>query len=105
MTSVQPSPGWATPPASATVSRARTTVVPTAITRPPLARVALTRAAVVAGTRNGSGVGSSPVSSEPTPAWRTTGVMPMPRATRAVISSAVKARPALGISALPGSLA
>ena len=35
----------------------------------------------------------------------TSGTTPMPRDTSAVISSGVKARPALGISALPGSVA
>ncbi len=35
MRSVQPSPGCTVPPESVTVSRARTTVVPTAMTCPP----------------------------------------------------------------------
>ena len=52
---------------SAADSSARTTVVPTAITRPPRPRAALTRAAVEAGTRKRSGYGASPRSSEDTP--------------------------------------
>ena len=46
---------------------ARATVVPTAITRPPPARVASTWRAVDAGTRNLSGYGASPASSDDTP--------------------------------------
>ena len=54
-TSVQPSPGCVVPDWSVTVSSARTTVVPMAITRPPAAWVAFTRRAVAAGTRYRSG--------------------------------------------------
>ena len=64
---------------------------------------ASTRAAVEAGTRKRSGWGRSPCSSDETPVWSTTGAIPTPRATRRVISSGVNGRPALGISALPGS--
>ena len=48
--SVQPWPGCDRPRSSAVVSSARTTVVPTATTRRPSARAALTRAAVAGGT-------------------------------------------------------
>ena len=37
--------------------------------------------------------------------WSVNGAISTPRATSAVISSAVNGRPALGISALPGSVA
>ncbi len=47
------------PVASTADSRARTTVVPTAITWPPAARVALTAAAVAGGTAKRSAYGSS----------------------------------------------
>jgi hypothetical protein len=103
-TSVHPSKGRSVPSASAALSMARTAVVPTATIRPPAARVAFTRAAVVAGTRACSGYGSSSDSRLATPVWRTTGVTPMPLATSRVTTSGVNGRPALGISLLPGSV-
>ena len=48
---VQPSPACTVPLGDATVSSARTTVVPIATTRPPQRRVASTSRAVDAGTR------------------------------------------------------
>src|ERR1700683_854347 len=59
MCSVQPPAGrigfGPAPAARAAVSSARTTVVPTAITRPPLRLVRFTSRAVAGGTSNGSG--------------------------------------------------
>jgi hypothetical protein len=78
-------------------------VVPTATTRPPRARASATCAAVAAGTRKRSGCGSSPASSEDTPVCRVTGASATPAVTNDVTSRSVKGRPALGISALPGS--
>ena len=89
------------PSGAATVSSARVTVVPTAITR----RAALTCAAVAAGTLKRSGYGRSPRSSELTPVCRTIGATRIPRVRRRASTSAVNGRPALGLSALPGSLA
>jgi hypothetical protein len=94
-----------TPASSAALSRARTTVVPMAMTRPPAARVAFTRPAVTGGTFTCSGYGSSSASREATPVWRTSGVTPTPLAISRVSTSGVKGRPALGISAEPGSVA
>ncbi len=51
ITRVQPSPGCVIPSSSATVSSARTLVVPTAITRLPAARATFTARAVSSGTR------------------------------------------------------
>ena len=81
------------------------TVVPTATTRPPCPRVCSTRRAVAAGTANGSGSGGSPASSDDTPVCRVTGATATPAVTRSVTSRSVNGRPALGISALPGSRA
>src|SRR3954452_16137492 len=103
--SVQPSPGCTRPRASATVSSDRTTVVPMATTRPPLRCVSFTRCDVCAGTRKYSAYGASWDSSDDTPVCNTTGAMPTPLATSRVMTSGVNGRPALGISALPGSLA
>ena len=75
------------------------------MTRPPAARTAFTCRAVASGTRYGSGNGGSPVSGEDTPACSTIGANSTPAATSAVTSSGVNARPALGISALPGCVA
>ncbi len=63
------------------------------------------RVAVGVGTRYHSGYGCSLASSDDTPVCNTSGVTPTPFATRRVTSSGVKGRPALGISALPGSRA
>ena len=90
------------PSGSAQVSSARATVVPTATTRPPPARVWFTRSAVVAGTLNGSGSGASPFSSDETPVCSVTGATGTPAVARSVTSRSVNGRPALGISALPG---
>jgi hypothetical protein len=86
---------------SPTDSSARTTVVPTAITR----RAVVSSRAVAAGTSKYSGNGGSCRSGEETPACSVIGAIRIPRATRRVISSAVNGRPALGISALPGVVA
>ena len=72
-------PSW-----PATDSSARVTVVPTAITRPPASRVALTSRAVASGTRNRSGCGGSPGSWEDTPVCSTMGASVTPRVTRSV---------------------
>ena len=79
--------------------------MPTAITRPPSSRARLARSAVKRGTRNHSACGDSPASSEDTPVCSTSGATSTPAATSCVTSSGVNARPALGISALPGSFA
>ena len=100
--SVQPRAGLSHPSGPAADSSARVTVVPTAITRPPLSRVSLTSRAVAAGTSNRSACGGSPASWEETPVCRVIGANAMPRLISSVTSSAVKGRPALGISALPG---
>jgi hypothetical protein len=92
------------PSASAADSSARTTVVPMAMTRPPAARVWFTRSAVVRGTFTRSGYGSSSASREATPVCSTSGATSTPLATSRVMTSGVNGRPALGISALPGSV-
>ncbi len=102
---VQPSPAATLPSGEAAVSSARTTVVPTAITRPPAARVMFTSAAVAAGTSYRSGNGGSWRSGDDTPVCSVIGATATPRATSAQISSGVNGRPALGISALPGVVA
>ena len=51
------------------------------------------------------GIGSLAALGEDTPVWRSTGATSIPRATSSVIAVAVNGRPALGISALPGSTA
>ena len=89
------------PPVVAADSRARVAVVPTEITRPPVACVRFTNRAVVSGMSNGSAIGGSPDSAEETPAWRVIGAIVMPDATRRVTSSVLKGRAALAISALP----
>ena len=78
------------------------TVVPTATTRPPPARAALTSRAVEALTSKRSRCGASPASCEETPVCSVIGVSATPSATSAVTSPEVKGRPAEGISALPG---
>ena len=77
--------------------------MPTAITR----RRARARhaAAVAAGTRKRSGYGGSPRSSDETPVCSTIGATLTPRSRERVEHAAVNGRPALGISALPGSVA
>ena len=78
------------------------TVVPTAMMRPPPARVAFTKRAVDSLTSNHSGWGASPASWDETPACSTIGAIAMPCDTRRVTTSGVNGRAALGISALPG---
>ena len=56
-----------------------------------------------AGTRNRSGWGGSGRSGLETPACSTIGATVTPRAIRRTSSGAVNGRPALAISALPGS--
>jgi hypothetical protein len=82
-------------------SSARVTVVPTATTRPPAARVPVTTRAVAAGTANRSGAGGSCSSGLETPVCSTSGSTAMPRATSRTSSRSVNGRPALAISALP----
>jgi hypothetical protein len=74
------------------------------MTRCPLRRAALTRSAVQTGTQTRSGYGSSSSPSEATPVCSTNGVTATPLATSRVMTSGVNGRPALGISALPGSV-
>ena len=94
---VQPSP--ASPPV---VSSARTTVVPTAITR----CAAWTASAVAAGTLEALRVrGLAALERRDTPQCRTTGATCTPRAFSASSTRRLNGRPALGISALPGSSA
>ena len=65
-------------------SRARVAVVPTAITRPPVACVRFTNRAVVSGTSNSSATGGSPASAEETPACSVIGAIVMPDVIREV---------------------
>ena len=74
-------------------------MVPTAITR----SARLTAAAVAAGTRNRSGYGASPRSSDDTPVCRTTVATAIPRSSSRESTRSLNGLPALGISALPGS--
>ena len=60
---------------------------------------------MLAGTSNHSGCGDSPASGEDTPVCRVIGTTGMPRAISRTRSRSVKGRPALAISALPGSAA
>ena len=83
------------------VSSARTTVVPTAITR----EASLTASAVAAETLKRSGYGISPRSSEETPQCSVMSATRTPRAASASSTRRLNGRPALGISALPGSSA
>ena len=78
--------------------------MPTATTRRP-ARAPATGRAVGPGTAKRSGVGGSCIWGLDTPACSTTGQTTIPRAIRRTSSGAVKGRRALGISALPGSVA
>jgi len=73
--------------------------------RTPAARVRLTSREVVAGTRNGSGSGGSPFSSDETPVCSRIGATTTPAETRSATSWPLNDRAALGISALPGSCA
>ena len=75
------------------------------MTRPPRARTWLTRSAVAGGTSYGSGYGSSSPSSEDTPQCRVSGAISTPRETSSATTGRLNGRPALGISALPGSRA
>ncbi len=93
------------PSGAAPVSSALVTVVPTAMIRRPAARECETSSAVGAGIRNHSRSGASPASSEETPVCRVIGVTSTPPATSEVTRSVLNGRPALGISALPGSRA
>ena len=80
-------------------------MVPTAITRPPLARAPLINRALVGGTSNHSGPGASPASCDETPVCSVTGASWTPAVTSRVTSSWVNGRPADAISALPGWVA
>ena len=73
------------------------------MTRPPRERAALTSAAVSAVTSKRSGCGASPASWLETPVCSSTGATSTPDRTSRVTSRLVNGRPALGISALPGS--
>ena len=81
------------------------TVVPTATTRRPADRALATRRAVSSGTAKRSGSGGSARPGLETPACRTTGATVTPRAIRRTNRGAVNGRPALAISALPGTVA
>src|SRR5262249_18426012 len=104
-TSVQPSTGTTRPSGAAALSRARTAVLPAAMTRDPAARAWLTIRAGVTDPRNLSGHGRSCASGDATPVCRRTGTTTTPRATRRVTTRSLNGRDALGISALPGSVA
>ena len=60
---------------------------------------------MAAGTSNRSAYGGSSFSGEATPVCRVIGAMATPRATSAVTRPVVNGRAALGISALPGTVA
>jgi len=102
---VQPAAGWTSPSGPTALSRARTTVVPAAITRPLSPRTWFTSRAVAGGTSNGSGYGSSSSSSDETPVCSVIGAISTPLAASSVTVRGVNGRLALGISALPGVLA
>src|SRR5690606_36120035 len=101
--SVHPAEARTRPEPSTDVSRARTEVVPTAITRPPRERTCSTSAAVGPGTSYRSAYGGSCASGDATPVCSVIGAMWTPRETRRVTRSGVKGRAALGISALPAA--
>src|SRR6266540_3376723 len=103
--SVQPRGAAIEPSGRAAVSSARTTVVPTATTRPPRTFVHATSSAVAAGTSYRSAAGGSWLSSDDTPVCNVIGAKSTPSATSLVTRPALNGRPALGISALPGSVA
>src|SRR5437867_1619293 len=90
-------------------SRARTTVVPTAMTRPPFACVRFTVFAVSGDTANGSGYRACPstvslsISRLETPVWSRIGATRMPAFSSASRIRGVIGRAAEGISALPGT--
>ena len=86
------------PAGAAADSRARTTVVPMAMTR----FASRTAALVNGGTENHSAYGGSSRSGLDRPQCRTTVATPTPRRRRLRSTRAVTGRPALGISALPG---
>ena len=73
------------------------------MTRPPDCLVRFTRRAVAGGTSYCSGYGSSPASSDETPQCKVIGAITTPRETRSVTTDWLNGRPALGISALPGT--
>ena len=103
--SVQPRAARTRPVGSTADSSARTTVVPTATTRPPPARTALTWRAVDSGTSKRSAYGGSSASGDATPVCSVIGRTTTPPRRQRAHQSAVNGRPALGISALPGSRA
>ena len=103
--SVQPLEAIEFPSRSTELSSARTTVVPTAMTRPPLALAARTRSAVRSGTSYHSSYGCSCPSRLATPACRTSLARPIPWLRRHASIDRVNARPAEGISADPSSRA
>ncbi len=80
-------------------------MVPTATTRRPAARVPFTSRAVTSGTTYCSGCGGSCDSWLETPVCSTTGATTTPRDISATSTRSDSGRPALGISALPGTVA
>jgi hypothetical protein len=102
---VQPDDARTSPEPSAADSSARTTVVPTAITRRPVALARRTACAVASGTEYHSAYGGSLVSSEDTPQCSRSVATSTPLGAIRPSTAGVSARPALGISTLPGVLA
>ena len=99
------------PSSAAQLSRVRQEVVPTQMTRPPLALVLLMRSAVSRGmTQYSLCISWSVISSSftgrkvPRPTWRVTYPMPTPLAAICSSSSGVKWSPAVGAAALPTTL-
>src|SRR5689334_13992673 len=103
--SVQPREAITRPERSTLDSSARTTVVPTATTRPPRDFARRTSSAVRTGTSYDSSYGRSCASRLATPACSTSLARRTPRRRRHTSICRVNARPADGISADPGSSA
>src|SRR5438045_617173 len=98
---VSEDPAAALPAASMLLSSARTTVVPTAITRPPAAFAPRTSSAVRSGTSYHSSAGRSCSSRLATPVCRTSLPSRTPECRRQASMARVNARPADAISAEP----
>src|SRR5256885_1540361 len=105
---VSPTPGRITPRVSAQVSRARTTVVPTAQIRPPASRLPLMVAAASSLTAYGSACiawaarsSTSTGLKVPGPTCRSSVATAVPLARTCSNSSGVKCSPAVGAATLP----
>ena len=109
---VSPAPGLMWPPSPASVSSVRTTVVPTAQTRPPAARLWLMiRAARSLNRYDSSCIRWRPRSSlstglkVPGPTCRSSSASATPLSRRRSSKSRVKCNPAVGAATLPSCAA